>query len=95
MELKRPEGIKFVNFAKDGTIVEDGCNAPGLVVYPVRADKISQVKKCSDLYAPVNTDGFEVKPYVPAPAPAEPKPAAPKSQNGSVFDAFESFLLNN
>ena len=95
LELKRPEGIKFVNFAKDGSIVEDGCNAPGLTVYPVRADKISHVKKCSQLNAPVNIDGFEVKPYVPAPAPSAPKPAAPERQSGSVFDAFEDFLLNN
>ena len=95
LELKRPEGIKFVNFAKDGSIVEDGCNAPGLTVYPVRADKISYVKKCSQLNAPVNIDGFEVKPYVPAPAPSAPKPAAPERQSGSVFDAFEDFLLNN
>lgn len=101
MDLKRPDGIKFVNFAKDGTIVEDGCKASGLVVYPVRADKITHIKKCSDLYAPVNPGVFEVKPYAPgpapapAPAPAAPKPAAPQKQSNSVFDAFEDFLLNN
>lgn len=42
-ELKKPEGIKFVNFNKSGNIVADTCMLPGLNLLPVRVDKVMYV----------------------------------------------------
>lgn len=43
LELKKPEGIKFVNFNKSGNIVADTCILPGLNLLPVRVDKVMYV----------------------------------------------------
>lgn len=43
LELKKPEGIKFVNFNKSGNIVADTCMLPGLNLLPVRVDKVMYV----------------------------------------------------
>ena len=43
LDLKRPEGIKFVKFNQSGNIVGDGCVLPGLTVLPARLDKIRYV----------------------------------------------------
>lgn len=40
LELKRPEGIKFVNFNKNGNIVGDNCRGPDMTMLPARIDKI-------------------------------------------------------
>lgn len=43
LELKRPEGIKFVNFNPSGNILADDCRVPGMNLLPVRKDKIRYV----------------------------------------------------
>ncbi len=43
LELKRPEGVKFVNFNKEGNIVGDNCRMSGLSLLPARVDKIRYV----------------------------------------------------
>lgn len=43
LELKKPEGVKFVNFNKSGNIVADNCSIPGLTLLPARLDKIMYV----------------------------------------------------
>lgn len=43
LELKKPEGVKFVNFNKSGNIVADNCAIPGLTLLPARLDKIMYV----------------------------------------------------
>ncbi|MGN0903192.1 MAG: penicillin-binding protein 1B [Succinivibrio sp.] len=45
LELKRPDGIKFVNFNSAGNIVADNCLIPGLNSLPARLDKIRYVEK--------------------------------------------------
>ena len=45
LELKKPEGIKFVNFNKSGNIVADTCMLPGLNLLPVRVDKVLYVEQ--------------------------------------------------
>ena len=47
LELKRPEGIKFVNFNAHGQIMADGCSLSGLTLLPVREDFIQDVVPCS------------------------------------------------
>jgi len=43
LDLKRPDGVKFVNFNKSGNIVGDNCILPGLNLLPARLDKIRYV----------------------------------------------------
>ncbi len=43
LELKRPDGIKFVNFNSKGNILADSCRVPGMQLLPVRVDKIRYV----------------------------------------------------
>lgn len=43
LELKKPEGVKFVNFNRSGNIVADSCMMPGLTSLPVRVDKVRYV----------------------------------------------------
>ena len=47
LELRRPEGIKFVNFNAQGQIMADGCSLPNLTLLPVREDFIQDVVPCS------------------------------------------------
>ena len=62
LELKRPNGIKFVNFNQSGNIVSDDCRLSGLTLLPVRTDKIRYVDSCG-----LNYD--EVKVYTPQTVP--------------------------
>lgn len=43
LELKRPDGIKFVNFDSHGNVLSDQCRVPGMSLLPVRTDKILYV----------------------------------------------------
>lgn len=94
LELKRPEGIKFVNFDKQGQVVADGCKEPGLTVLPAREDMIQYIRPCN-LY---NTPGPQVQEYAPlqakpAPAPAAAPATPAQKQQNSDANAFERFLL--
>lgn len=40
LELKRPDGIKYVNFNSRGNILADTCRVSGMSLLPVRVDKI-------------------------------------------------------
>ena len=98
LELKRPEGIKFVNFDKSGQVVADGCKEPGLTLMPAREDMIQFVRPCR-LGPGANTGAPEVQIYEPAaaPAPAQPgnnaRQAPQPEQKKDELNAFERFLL--
>lgn len=47
LELRRPKGIKFVNFASNGQVLADGCNEPGMTLLPAREDMITAIKQCN------------------------------------------------
>ncbi len=57
LELNRPAGIKFVNFDRNGQIVQDQCRETGLALLPVREDKIAKIRPCYDLNVPYNPSG--------------------------------------
>ena len=63
LELKKPEGIKFVNFNKSGNIVADTCMMPGLNLLPVRIDKVMYVDQNCTIIADPNPEPVPV-PYV-------------------------------
>ena len=104
LELTRPEGIKFVNFDKQGEIVQDKCQEEGLSLFPVREDKIARIRPCYNLDLPYNSAGFaptstQENTYEsqgtgedlrPAPAPA---PAPAPSNNSNSVNDFERMLL--
>lgn len=46
LELKRPAGVKFVNFNTSGQVVADGCSMPGLSLLPSREDYIQEIVPC-------------------------------------------------
>lgn len=64
LELKRPEGVKFVNFDKNGNILGDNCRVSGMTLLPVRIDKIRYVD--ANCGAPAVE---EVKVYTPETVP--------------------------
>lgn len=43
LELRKPEGVKFVRFNQSGNIVSDSCSMPGITILPARTDKIRYV----------------------------------------------------
>lgn len=98
LELKRPEGIKFVNFDRNGQVVADGCDEPGLMLLPAREDMIQYIRPCR--FNPAAA-GPQVQVYTPdqvkkANQSAPAKPAAQGQQNnkkGDELNAFERFLL--
>ena len=60
LELKRPEGIRYVYFNKQGNIVSDKCRSAGDSLLPARIDKIKYVENnCNGASA-------EAQVYVPA-----------------------------
>ncbi|MGN1280717.1 MAG: penicillin-binding protein 1B [Succinivibrio sp.] len=61
LELKKPEGVKFVNFNRSGNIVADSCMMPGLTSLPVRVDKVRYVDQNCTITAEPEA---EVIPYV-------------------------------
>lgn len=69
LELKRPDGVKFVNFNSKGNILADNCRVVGMQLLPVRTDKIRYVDESCGLSsanaqsAPVTSgSGNEKKP---------------------------------
>ncbi len=82
LELKRPDGIKFVNFNSKGQIVADGCREPNLVLLPVREDYIQYVAPCG-----IDTNNY----YNPYQTPANAVPTTPAGSN--TTDDFEKSLL--
>ncbi len=67
LELKRPEGVQFVNFNKEGNIVGEGCMLPGLTSLPARLDKIKYVdQNCTiDVESVPVVSGPQPVPYRP------------------------------
>ena len=55
LELRKPEGVKFVRFNQSGNIVSDSCSMPGITILPARTDKIRYVdENCTILVSPQN-----------------------------------------
>lgn len=53
LELRKPEGVKFVNFNSQGNIVSDACRGGNLRYLPVRLDKVRYVdENCAVTYSP-------------------------------------------
>lgn len=59
LELKRPEGIVFVNFDNQGNVLADGCEEPGMARYPAREDRIQYIKQCNNF----GEAGYDELPY--------------------------------
>lgn len=95
LELKRPAGIKFVNFDQEGQVVADGCKESGLTVLPAREDMIQYIRPCRiGGQAPVQNavpvyTAPAARPQSATPAPA---PAAPSAASSAAND-FERQLL--
>lgn len=92
MELKRPQGIKFVNFNSQGQVVADGCQAPNLTLLPAREDYIQHIAPCMGTpmpsYAPV--------PYNPNDeANAYPHATTAPSTSGSSADQNQELRVIN
>ena len=94
LELKRPDGIKFVNFDRNGQVVADGCNESGLTLLPAREDMIQYVRPCRLNQA--YPAGPQVQEYIPGqmptPQPATQATPTPKKKKDEL-NAFERFLL--
>lgn len=55
LELRKPEGVKFVRFNQSGNIVSDSCSMPGITILPARTDKIRYVdENCTISVGPQN-----------------------------------------
>lgn len=55
LELRKPEGVKFVRFNQSGNIVSDSCSMPGITILPARTDKIRYVdENCTISVSPQN-----------------------------------------
>lgn len=92
LELKRPQGIKFVNFNSQGQVVADGCQAPNLTLLPAREDYIQHIAPCMGTpmpsYAPV--------PYNPNDeANAYPHATTAPSTSGSSADQNQELRVIN
>lgn len=99
LELKRPSGIKFVNFDKNGQVVDDNCRESGLTLLPARTDKIAGIRRC-DLgsfistlpQAPSQDPAYQQGQAMPAPGQntqpsqpaAQPAQPAPAPAPGTV-----------
>ena len=82
LELRRPEGIKFVNFASNGQVLADGCHEEGMRLLPAREDMIVNVRPCS------------LGVYETAPALPPVQPSAPEKKDNEDLNVLERFLLN-
>lgn len=87
LDLKRPEGVIFVNFDKDGNVLANGCEEPGMERYPAREDRIQYVKLCNVFDA-----GSNDLPYVIAPGAMQQTPAA---NNNNAAPAPQGSVNNN
>ncbi len=59
LELKRPQGIVFANFDKQGNVLASGCEEPGMERFPAREDRIQYIKQCNNF----GEAGYEELPY--------------------------------
>lgn len=57
--LKKPEGVAFVNFDKQGNVLASGCEEPGMENFPAREDRIQFIKQCNNF----GESGYEELPY--------------------------------
>lgn len=89
LDLKRPEGIVYVNFDKQGNVLASGCEEAGMEMYPAREDRIQYVKQCNAF----GDSGYHDLPSVvpirpwnqtPAQQPQQPQQLPPgyQPQNG-------------
>ena len=99
LELKRPEGIVFANFDRQGNVLANGCEEPGMERFPAREDRIQYIKQCNNF----GEAGYEELPYaVPEGQSAPPQyqpynPYTDKSQGqlpSSQGDSNVSFGNN-
>ena len=94
LELRKPDGVKFVNFNNQGNIVSDSCRMSGMSLLPARIDKIRYVED--------NCDGVRVY-SVDQPASqsdsatqgAVPKAPAASDSSSSRADELERQILGN
>lgn len=109
LELKRPQGIVLVNFDKQGNVLANNCEEPGMQMYPARADYIQYVKQC-DTYidssslpevvhiAPDNQEQYQNSGSNTFGGPAQPGTGfanKPYSEQGQVNVPDNSALQNN
>ena len=86
LELKRPDGIKFVNFNKNGNIIADDCRVSGMNLLPVRRDKIRYVDNACSV---TNTDqGVGVDKNAAGDTTRKPVPFAPDAGADSLEKAI-------
>ena len=60
LELKRPQGVIYVNFDRDGNVLANGCEESGMERYPAREDRIQYIRQCNNFGEP----GYQELPYV-------------------------------
>lgn len=60
LELKRPQGVIYVNFDRDGNVLANGCDEPGMERFPAREDRIQYIRQCNNFGEP----GYQELPYV-------------------------------
>lgn len=86
LELKRPEGIKYVYFNRQGNIVSDKCRSSDDSLLPARVDKIKYVESGCNGSAP------EVQVYVPV-ENRKQEGSAKETQATSDVDSLEREIL--
>lgn len=59
LELKRPQGIVFANFDKQGNVLANGCEEAGMERFPAREDRIQYIKQCNNF----GEAGYDELPY--------------------------------
>mgnify|MGYP001774993768 FL=1 len=60
LELKRPQGVIYVNFDRAGNVLANGCEEDGMERYPAREDRIQYIRQCNNFGEP----GYQELPYV-------------------------------
>lgn len=62
LELNKPDGVSFVNFDRQGNVLANGCEEPGMDLLPAREDRIQYIKQCNNFGEP----GYDELPFVVA-----------------------------
>ena len=75
LDLKRPQGVVFVNFDKQGNVLASGCEELGMERFPAREDRISYIKQCNNF----GESGYDELPYAVPNRPA----TMPNNGNGN------------
>ena len=60
LELKRPQGVIYVNFDRSGNVLANGCEEQGMERFPAREDRIQYIRQCNNFGEP----GYQELPYV-------------------------------